>query len=73
MRDVLLGFLMWVLMIGALVGVCVLCQYLFGPPMADRARSMAFIGGGGALFIATLILAICGGIVYSSVTGGLVR
>ena len=69
MRDVLLGFLTWVLMIGALVGVCILCQYFLGPPVTDRARSMAFIGGGGALFIAALILAICGGVVYSSVTG----
>jgi len=41
--------------------------------MTDRARSAAFVGGGGALFFATLFLVICAGVIYSSVTGGLVR
>lgn len=66
MRDVLLGYLTWILMVGALIGVCVLCMYLFGPPIVDRARSHAFIGGGGMLFIATLLLALVGGMIYSS-------
>lgn len=64
MRYVLLGFLTYALMIGALVGTCLLCFHFFGPPTMDRARSMAFIAGGGATFIAVTILIIAGGIIY---------
>lgn len=59
MRDVLLGFLTYTLSIAAFIGVILLCFWLFGPPTADRARSFAFIAGGGAMLFATILLTIC--------------
>ena len=65
MRDVLLGFLTYVLMIGAMIGTIMLCWYLFGPPQADRERSLAFVGGGGALLVAIVLLLAVAGIVFA--------
>lgn len=56
MRDILLGFLSYVLAFAAFVSVTVLCHWALAPPIADRARSFAFVGGGGALLLATAIV-----------------
>lgn len=56
-RDIAFGWLTWLLMVSALIGTCVACMALWGPPTSDRARSFAFIAGGGAMFIATIIVA----------------
>lgn len=66
MRDVLLGFLSYVLGIGALIGTMLLCHYLFGPPMADRARSFAFNAGGGLLMFAVTVVLCTAGMLYAS-------
>ena len=66
MRDVLLGCLSYVLGIGALIGTMVLCHYLLAPPIADRTRSFAFSGGGGALTVALVLLLVIGLMVYAS-------
>lgn len=64
MRDILLGCLTWILTVGTFIGMHVLLHNLWGPPMADRGRSAAYVGGGGALFISTILLLFCAGIIY---------
>lgn len=66
MRDALLGLLTYILALGALVGVIVLCMWLYGPPQAERARMVAFIVGGGALAVALALISAAGLIVYGS-------
>lgn len=55
MRDVLWGYVTWLLVIGTSMGVMVVMTTLVGPPMDDRARTFAFIGGGAALVFLTML------------------
>lgn len=56
LRDVATGALMWLLSLSALGGTIVGFEYMWGPPLADRARNFAHIAGGAVLFL--LILAM---------------
>jgi hypothetical protein len=56
-RDIALGWLTWLLMVVAFIGTCCACVALWGPPTGDRARTFAFIAGGGGMFVATIIVA----------------
>lgn len=56
-RDVAIGFCTWMVSISLLVGTWVASMHYFGPPIDDRQRSMAFIGGGAVpIFIIMFLL-----------------
>lgn len=59
MRDVLLGALSYFVALFGLALFGGVFIYLFAPPTTDRARSMAFVGGGGILMFTIVILGIC--------------
>jgi hypothetical protein len=65
MRDIALGWLTYFLALLAVTATITGCLELWGPPDSDRARSFAFIAGGGATFVATMILAGVGLIMFA--------
>jgi hypothetical protein len=65
MLDALIGWATYILAISALVGVFILCWWLFGPPMMDRQRSFAFVAGGGSLAVITAVGVAVAAVLYS--------
>lgn len=59
LRDVAFGAVTWFFALGSLGTILVLGTTYLGPPIQDRARSFAFIMGGG---MTLLLLAIAAGV-----------
>lgn len=64
MRDILWGFVTWVLVVGSVIGVVALMTHLVGPPISDRGRSAMFMLGGAGLLMAIVILTVIGLTLY---------
>lgn len=67
MRDVLFGFLSYVVSIGAMIGTGLTWWYFFGPPIEDRDRSFAYTGGGGMVMLVVVMAMVAVFIIASTV------